>query len=81
MEYFNALPDSTVRVEVYRIEDKNAKYRKSLSFELRVNKGQNFLEYDLNRKTHLDEGSVYEVRLVNSQKEEWQMRFNPKYYF
>jgi hypothetical protein len=81
MEYFNVLPDSVVHVEIFRTADKNNKYRQSLSFNLRVKAGQNFLEYNLNGKTHLDENTVYDVVLTNSRKEEWQMRFNPKNYF
>ncbi|MDP4262204.1 MAG: hypothetical protein Q8941_06700 [Bacteroidota bacterium] len=81
MEYFNALADSVVHVEVYRAGEKNNKYKQSFSFDLRVKGGQNFLEYDLNGKLHADESSVYEVKLVNSRKEEWQMMFTPKNYF
>lgn len=81
LEYFNPLPDSTVKVEAYLITDKNSKGRQQISFDLKVKPGQNFLEYKLNNRIRLDESAVYEARLVNSRGEAWVMRFNPKYYF
>jgi hypothetical protein len=81
MEYFNGLADSMVTVELYRVEERNKKFRQAMSFQLRVGKGQNFLDYALDRRRRLDESATYEVRLVNSKKEEWLMRFTPRYYF
>jgi hypothetical protein len=81
MEYFNASVDSAVHAEVYRVSETNNKRKQKLSFELRVKRGQNFLEYNINNKIRLDEEAVYEVKLYNSSKESWYMKFTPRYYF
>jgi hypothetical protein len=81
MEYFNSLPDSTVNVAVYKISQGSSRGRQAISFQLKINAGQNFLEYDINKKMRLDESAAYEVTLTNSKNEKWQMKFNPKYYF
>lgn len=80
-EYFNALADTTVIFELQKLTNNPVKGRQATRFELPVKAGQNFLEYNLNGKVRLDEISVYEVKLINSAREEWIMRFVPKYYF
>jgi hypothetical protein len=81
MEYFNAYADTTVRAEVYMLSEKNNKHKRVVSFDLKVNNGQNLLEYAISNKMRLDETAVYELRLYNSRNENWFMKFNPKYYF
>ena len=81
MEYFNSLPDTSIKVSVYKLIERNNKVRQAFSFELPVRRGQNLLEYNINSKMHLDESAVYEAILTNSKNEKWTMRFNPKYYF
>lgn len=80
MEYFNALPDTMVNVEVFSMNPVK-KPGPLLSFRLAVKPGQNFLEYAVKKNTRLDETQTYELRIVNSKKETWYMRFIPKYYF
>lgn len=81
LEYFNMLSDSIVKIEAYILTDKETKGRQQITFNLKVNPGQNFLEYKVNNRIRLDESAIYEARLVNSRGEAWLMRFNPKYYF
>ena len=81
MEYFNTLPDTTVKVQAYILSDKAAGGRQQLSFNMVVKPGQNFLEYKINNRIRLNETSVYEVKLTNSLDEHWLMKFSPKYYF
>lgn len=80
-EYFNYLADSVVSCTVQRANGRDAKGKQSVSFELRVKAGQNFLQYNLNGKLRLDENEVYELKLINSRKEEWIMKFIPRKYF
>jgi hypothetical protein len=81
MEYFNSSDDSTVKVEVHRVTDGKYNRRQSLSFNLHVEPGQNFLEYRINNRMRLDENALYEVKVYNNRKESWYMKFSPKYYF
>jgi hypothetical protein len=81
LEYFNTLPDSMITVEVYPIREKQGKQKAMLSFELKVKPGMNFLEKAIRNKMRFNETEVYELKLTNSRKEYWYMRFNPKYYF
>lgn len=81
MEYFNVLPDSMVQVEVYSTNEKNTRVKQVIAFTLRVKPGQNFLEHTIPGRTRLDESAVYEVRLSNGRKENWFMKFTPRYYF
>lgn len=81
MEYFNMHSDTAVHAELYRLSDKNKKNRKKISFVLKINSGQNFLEHKISTRMRLDETAVYEVRLYNSKNENWFMKFSPKYYF
>lgn len=81
MEYYNLLTDTTVKITVYKLSERNNKMRQAFSYELPIRRGQNLLEYDINNKMRLDESVVYEAVLTNSKGEKWTMRFNPKYYF
>ena len=80
-EYFNFLADSVAVFTLQKLTENNVKGKQAIRFELPVKAGQNFLEYNLNGKIRLDETAVYEIRLTNSMKEEWVMKFSPKYYF
>lgn len=83
LEYFNTLPDSVINVEVYNYNTKQTrnKQRSLLSFELKVKPGLNYLEKAVKNSIRFDENETYELRLTNSKKEYWYMRFNPRYYF
>lgn len=80
MEYFNALPDTIVNVEVFNMNPVR-KHGPLFSFRIAVQPGQNFLEHAVKKSTRLDESQTYELRIINSKKETWYMRFTPKYYF
>lgn len=77
MEYMNRYADSTVRLMISRENDR----RKPFVIDMKVNPGQNLLEYNLNGKLKLDEASRYQVEVINSRKEVWRMRFNARKYF
>jgi hypothetical protein len=81
MEYFNSAADSIVSVEVYAANEKRNRSRPILSFKLPVKAGQNYLEYGFGNRVRLEETALYEVRLMNGKKENWAMKFTPRYYF
>lgn len=82
MEYYNALPDSTVKGELYMITGGSSKQKRfAQNFVLKIRPGQNFLEHSISNRMRLSEGNLYEVRLTNSRNESLYMRFTPKYYF
>jgi len=75
-EYINAAGDSKVAVTISTLEKSS---ERPLSFDLDVKNGQNFIEYDVNRKAVLTEKKIYELRLVNSQGASVSIRFIPTY--
>ncbi len=80
MEYFNPGSDKKVTFTIYKAVDKMKKDRHSIQFDIPLNNGQNFLQYDLAKKAKLEEKTVYEVSMINGRGEEWLMRFVPVYY-
>jgi hypothetical protein len=80
MEYFNSGNDKKVTFSIYNAADKAKSNRKNIEFDLVLANGQNFLMYDIAKKTKLDEKTVYEVSMINGRGEEWLMRFIPVYY-
>jgi hypothetical protein len=78
MEYYNFLTDSIVKVIILN-EDGKVK-KDHFSFEVKVNAGQNYLQYDINKRIKLDENSIYEAVLINSKNEKYYMKFKPKNY-
>lgn len=81
MEYFNTGADSIAKVEVYQANEKSRGRKPIMSITLPLSAGQNYLEYHFGRRIRLNEGEVYEVKLINGNKEYWLMKFTPKYYF
>ena len=74
MEYYSFLSDSTVKIFISRETDKKL----LLQTDITVSPGQNFLQYDLNRKINLNTATYYEVKLMNSAGEAFYMKFKPE---
>ncbi len=80
MEYFNNCGDKKLTFSVYKITDKEKNSTQPVQFDLELQNGQNFLQYNIAKKTKLDENTVYEVSVINCRGEEWLMKFIPVYY-
>jgi hypothetical protein len=80
MEYYNAGNDKKITCSIYKAGDKEKNNRQTIRFDLLLANGQNFLTYDVTKKTKLDEKVLYEASMINSRGEEWLMRFVPVYY-
>ena len=76
MEYYSYLPDSSVTVTIKKENEKETIF----SFRLNVSAGQNFLQYEIGRKMKLEENTIYEAILTNSNGEKFSMKFKPKNY-
>jgi hypothetical protein len=74
MEYYNFLSDENAKIFITRISDNKL----LLQTILPITAGQNFLQYDLNKKIKLDPDVYYEVKLVNSAGEAFYMKFKPE---
>jgi hypothetical protein len=81
VSYNNVLSDSIISCSIKPLRDRDAGRRQTLRFQVSVKKGINFIEHNLSGKIRLDENTMYEARFINSAKEEWVMKFIPKYYF
>jgi hypothetical protein len=80
ISYRNQLSDSTGYFTVREVTGQGSKEKQSsYSFKLPIQRGENFLEYDLNKYGKLKK-SVYEVVFTNTAGEIWYMRFIPVYY-
>jgi hypothetical protein len=76
MEYYNFLSDSVVDII---IKNENAK-QNQFFFKLKINPGQNYLQYEIGKRLKLEENSIYEAILINSGGEQFVMKFEPKNY-
>ncbi|MES2773899.1 MAG: hypothetical protein V4722_06925 [Bacteroidota bacterium] len=76
IEYINEWSDLAVQATITTLEKSD---ERPLSFMLDVQKGQNFITYDLNKRAVLTEKKLYELRLVNSRGMSVSMRFIPTY--
>ena len=65
---------------MYKITDPEKSSQQSVQFDLELENGQNFLQYNIAKKAKLDENAVYEVSVINCRGEEWLMKFIPVYY-
>ncbi|MCP9752379.1 hypothetical protein [Ferruginibacter sp. HRS2-29] len=76
MEYENLAEDKKITGTIYDPALRGHKGQTEIQFELKLENGKNYLEYDASKR-HLDEKKIYEVSLKNSRGEEWLMRFKP----
>lgn len=78
MEYYNFLGDSVVNITI-KNENEKAK-QNQFSFKLKINSGQNYMQYEIGKRLRLEENSIYEAILINSKGEQFVMKFKPKNY-
>jgi len=75
MEYYNYLPDSTVKVWIYNEKEKNDYQKNNKPIIVRVVPGQNLLQLNLGRKIQAGNNSIFEAVLINSKRERFFMKF------
>lgn len=71
--YNNEISDSSIQVQFY--ESKNENRSPVLQRELKLQRGQNYLDMSINGNRVFKDGSEYIMEIVNSKKELWSLRF------
>ncbi len=77
LSYVNEIADSLITIQLIDINDKS---RIAGEFKTAVRRGENLVQYDLKKILHLQEGKLYEARIVNSRKEKWLLQFEIRQY-
>ncbi|SIN69156.1 hypothetical protein [Chitinophaga niabensis] len=72
LAYVNETADSTVQYELIALEDQNKVLHNG---DLRVKRGNNFLDVPLGKRNKFTEGKSYLFRLRNGRQEYWQLKF------
>lgn len=75
----NDLIDSSGIFSIKNISSRD-RSKSVIKFNLALLRGQNFLEYDLNKYGKLNKNNVYQVEYTNSAGESFFMKFIPVYY-
>lgn len=72
LSYVNETTDSIAQINII---DLNSPGKTKMQISVPVQRGENLIQYDLNKVFHPEEGKVYEAQIVNSRKEKWMMQF------
>jgi hypothetical protein len=80
LEYHNFSTDSIATIWVYEAQSKQQFERTGKRVELKLAQGQNYLQYDLSKKMHLNEQTIYEVMLLSTNGQRYYMKCKPQYY-
>ncbi len=77
MSYTNETTDTLVKV---RVKEVSAVNKEAVVFEVKINRGENLLQKDVQKLLQAREGILYEATISNSRSEVWQMLFEVKEY-
>jgi len=77
LSYINETTDSIASVKIF---DLNTPSKSITEFNVVIQPGENLVQYNLKKLVSLEEGKIYEARIINSRKEIWIMRFESRYY-
>lgn len=75
--YRNETSDSIATVKIY---EQIAGQKEVANFSIKLSPGENLIVQNLKKLFRIEEGKMYKAILVNSRKEEWQIRFQTKQY-
>jgi hypothetical protein len=75
--YINETADTSCVVQLKDISISNAP---TSSFEVKLNRGENLIQKDIQKLLHAKEGTIYEAIILNSRNEQWRMLFEIKEY-
>jgi hypothetical protein len=75
--YTNETADTSCLVHLIDISVSNAP---TISFEVKLNSGENLIQKDIKKMLHAKEGKIYEAIILNSRNEQWRMLFEIKEY-
>jgi len=77
MSYTNETADTLVMVH---LEEVSAANKADIVFELKINRGENLIQKDIQKLLQTREGITYEASISNSRKENWFMFFEVREY-
>lgn len=77
ISYTNETADTSVMVQVKQV---NAMSGETVGFALKINRGENLLQKDLQKLLPLKDGIIYEATIRNSRGEIWRVLFEIKEY-
>jgi hypothetical protein len=77
ISYTNETADTSCMVQLKDISASNAA---AISFEVKLNRGENLIQKDIQKLLHTKEGTIYEAFISNSRNETWRMLFEVKEY-
>lgn len=77
ISYTNETADTTCLVKLKEVSGSN---ENEISFEIKLNRGENLIEKDIQKIIKVEEGKIYEADILNSRSEVWRMLFEVKKY-
>lgn len=77
MSYINETADTAVMVHLKEI---SAISKEDIVFELKINRGENLLQKDIQKLLQAKQGVTYEASISNSRREVWRMLFEVRQY-
>jgi hypothetical protein len=70
--YINETTESTAVVQII---DLSSHEKNIPAFKIKIQPGENLIQYDLKKLISLQEGKVYEAQIINDRKERWLIQF------
>jgi len=77
MSYTNETADTSVMVHLKEVSATN---KEDVVFELKINRGENLIQKDIQKLLQARPGVTYEVNISNSRREVWRMLFEVRQY-
>jgi hypothetical protein len=72
LSYVNETTESTAIVQII---DLSSRKKNIPEFKIKIQAGENLIQYDIKKLIQLQEGKVYEPQIINDRKERWVMQF------
>lgn len=77
MSYTNETADTSVIVHLKEVSSIN---KADVVFELKINRGENLIQKDIQKQLQAKQGITYEASISNSRREVWRMLFEVRQY-
>jgi hypothetical protein len=77
MSYTNETADT---IAIVHLKEVSAVSKGELLFEMKINRGENLLQKDIQKILPAKEGAVYEASIINTRGETWRMLFESRQY-
>ncbi len=72
LSYINETTEGTAIVQIIDLGNRE---KNIPGFKIKIQPGENLIQYDLKKLMPLQEGKVYEAQIINDRKERWVMQF------